>query len=99
MSSPQLQLVLWVSQPIIQAAIAVIAYRRKLHKQFPAFFTYVVAQILFFAVEFPFLRTHYYYDIFWAVMALNLVLAFKIIHEIFLEVFKPYPALKDLGAA
>ena len=99
MSSPQLQLALWISQPVIQAAIAVVVYRRKLHKQFPAFFTFVVAQIVFFAVEFPVVRTHYYYDVFWTVMALNLVLAFKIIHEIFLDIFKPYPALKDLGAA
>jgi hypothetical protein len=34
---------------------------------------------------------------YWAGAALNAVLGFKIIHEIFLDVFRPYHTLKDLG--
>ena len=41
MSSQNLLLALWVVQPVIQAAIATILYRRRLHKEFPAFFAYV----------------------------------------------------------
>jgi hypothetical protein len=37
--------------------------------------------------------------VYWAAAALNVVLSFKIIHEIFLDVFRPYPALKDFSTA
>lgn len=105
MSSPQLLLVLWVIQPIIQAAMAIILYRRKLHKEFPAFFMYVVAQIPIFCIQFFLYRFTgpgghgLYFDSYWLACALNLLLAFRIIHEIFLDIFKPYHALKDLGTA
>lgn len=109
MSSPQLELALWVSQPILQAAIATFLFRRKLHKQFRAFFAYTVAQIAFFVLSFP-LRDYpiyldaahnysLYFVVYYVSAALNVVFAFKIIHEIFLDVFRPYPALKDLGTA
>ena len=104
MSSPRLELALWVTQTIIQAAIATILYRRKLHKEFPAFFAYVVAQIPIFCVQLPVylyatLGSNIYFNVSWLAAAINLALAFRIIHEIFLDVFKPYHALRDLGTA
>jgi len=102
MASPQIRLALWVLQPALQAAIAVIVYRRKLHKEFPIFFTYALVQIALFAVQYPVSlwasRSAYFYT-FWAGAALNVVLSFKIIHEIFLDIFRPYHALRDLGTA
>ena len=101
MSGPQLELAFWVSQPVLQTAVAVVLYRRKLHKEFPAFFVYVVVQVVAFSVQFPIYLTknRYYFDVFWAGAAVNVVLAFKIIHEIFIDVLRPYPALKDFGTA
>jgi len=102
MSSPQIQLALWILQPALQAAIAVIVFRRRLHREFPIFFAYTVAQIVLFAVEYPVYRwgspSAYFYT-FWVGAALNVVLAFKIIHEIFSDIFRPYHALRDLGTA
>jgi len=102
MASPQIQLALWVSQPALQVAIAVIVYRRKLHREFPIFFAYTLVQIALFAVEYPVSRwfspSAYFYT-FWVGAAVNVVLAFKIIHEIFLDIFRPYHALRDLGTA
>jgi hypothetical protein len=101
MSSPQIQFALWVLQPALQAVIAVIIFRRKLHKDFPVFFIYTLTQIALFAVEFPvyqWFNSAYFYT-FWIAAALNVVLAFKIIHEVFLDIFHPYPALRDLGTA
>jgi hypothetical protein len=80
-----------------------------LHRQFRAFFVYTVAQIAFFVLSFP-LRDYpiyldaahnysLYFVVYYISAALNVVFAFKIIHEIFLDVFRPYPALKDLGTA
>jgi hypothetical protein len=102
MSSPQIQLALWVLQPALQAAVAVIAFRRKLHKEFPVFLTYILVQIALFAVEFPvyqYCSSSVYFYTFWIGAAVNVVLAFKIIHEIFLDIFRPYHALRDLGTA
>jgi hypothetical protein len=102
MSSPQIQLALWVVQPALQAVVAVIVFRRKLHKAFPTFLTFLIAQVAIFAVEFPVYyrgRGEVYFYVYWFANAFNLVLEFKIIHEIFLDIFRPYHALKDLGTA
>jgi hypothetical protein len=102
MSSPQIQLALWLAQPLLQAAIAVIVFRRKQHRQFPMFFAYTIFQIALFVVEYPVNRwcsdSAYFYT-FWVGAAINVVLAFKIIHEIFQDIFRPYHALRDLGTA
>jgi hypothetical protein len=100
MSSLKIQLVLWISQPILQATIVLALYRRKLHKQFPVFFIYTVAQLAFFALSFPIhTNSAIYFDVYYCSVAFNVIFAFKIIREVFLDVFHPYPALKDLGTA
>src|SRR6202140_788900 len=91
---------LWCAQPILHSALAVILWRRKLHKQFPVFFIFLLAQVVNFAVTFPIWRTgsdKIYFVLFWLGEAVNAVLGFKVIHEIFLDVFRPYHTLKDLG--
>jgi hypothetical protein len=93
-------LYLWCAQPILQSVVAVILWRRKLHKQFPVFFLFLLAQVANFAVIFPLWRTGdygLYFWPFWLGEAVNAVLGFKVIHEIFLDVFRPYHTLKDLG--
>jgi hypothetical protein len=100
-------LYLWCAQPILQSVVAVILWRRKLHKQFPVFFLFLLAQVAIFAVIFPlwfvgnynWLTGNYrlYFGLFWLGEAVNAVLGFKVIHEIFLNVFRPYHTLKDLG--
>lgn len=102
MSSPQLQLALWVPQPILLLAVAVVMFRRRLHKDFPVFFAFVLAEILIFAVEFPvheLAASNVYFYTFWIAAVVNLLFQFKIIHEIFLDILRPYHALKDLGTA
>ena len=93
-------LYLWCAQPILQSVVAVVLWRRKLHKQFPVFFLFLLAQVANFAVTFPLwlvgdFKT--YFVFFWLGEAVNAVLGFKVIHEIFLDVFRPYHTLKDLG--
>jgi hypothetical protein len=93
-------LYLWYPQPVLQSVVAVILWRRELHKQFPAFFSYLIAQVVNFAVIFPLWvrgNDNYYFGLFWLGQAVNAVLSFKVIHEIFLDVFRPYHTLKDLG--
>jgi len=91
---------LWCAQPILQSAAAVVLWHRKLYKQFPVFFLFLLVQVANFAVLFPLsLVGNYklYFGFFWLGEAINAVLSFKVIHEIFLDVFRPYHSLKDLG--
>lgn len=91
---------LWCAHPALQALVAVLMYQRKLHKLFPAFYAYIIAQIAIFAIVFPLQRSgdySAYFYAFWATNALSVVLGFKVIHEIFLDVFRPYHTLRDLG--
>jgi hypothetical protein len=93
-------LYLWCAQPILQSVVAVILWRRELHKQFPVFFLFLLVQVANFVVIFPLWRTGndtMYFWLFWLGEAVNAVLGFKVIHEIFLDVFRPYHTLKDLG--
>jgi hypothetical protein len=99
-------LCLWCAQPALQAVVAAVMWRRKLHKQFPLFFWFVVAQVAIFAVTYPlYLGASYkwyfwykrYFWAYWSGEAVNAVLSFKVIHEIFLDVFRPYHSLRDLG--
>lgn len=102
MSSPQLELILWIAQPLLLAPVAFIMYRRQQHKEFPVFFVFALAQLLIFVVEFPVYQLadfQAYFFTFWIAAVLNLILDFKIIHEIFLDIFRPYHALRDLGTA
>jgi hypothetical protein len=91
---------LWCAQPALQAAVAIVLWRRKVYRQFPIFFSFLVVQVLTFAVTYPLYRDNtykWYFWLYWTGEAVNAVLGFKVIHEIFLDVFRPFHALKDLG--
>ena len=95
------QLALWIAHPVLQLAVAAAMVRNKVRRSFPVFFAYIGFQILSFCVLFPINKwgnyTAYFY-LYWACCAVNLVLGFMIIHEVFLDVFRPYHTLKDLGS-
>ncbi|HKW17557.1 MAG TPA: hypothetical protein VJO35_08630 [Terriglobales bacterium] len=102
MASPNIELALWLVQPILLSALVAVMYRRRLHKEFPAFFAFAIAQVLIFLVEFPIYllaEYHVYFIIYWVETTVTLAFDFKIIHEIFIDIFRPYHALKDLGTA
>jgi hypothetical protein len=95
------QLVLWITHPVLQLAVAAAMYRQKLHRTSPVFFAYVVSQIASFCFLFPINKWgsyEVYFYLYWACSAVNLILGFMIIHEVFLDVFRPYHTLKDLGS-
>lgn len=102
--TPKIQLAyyaLWIAHPVLQLAVAAVMFRRKLNKVFPVFFTYILSQILIFAILFPIYLKGSYFAFFWAYWisaAVSLALGFKVIHEVFLDVFRPYHTLSDLGS-
>ena len=77
--------------------IAAFMYRRRLHKEFPYFFNYVIFQVLSFLVEFPLRNLDNYFYVYWTVRALSIVVSFAVLAEIFKDAFRPYEALRDLS--
>jgi hypothetical protein len=90
---------LWVMHPVLQTAIAVVMVRSKQYRQFKYFFAYIVAQILTFSVVFSayFLNYSTYFYASWFSTAVSAALGFQVIHEAFLDVFRPFHTLRDLG--
>jgi hypothetical protein len=90
---------LWIAQPVIQTAIAIVMFRRGQHREFKYFFAYIVALILTFTVIFPtywYSQGAYFY-VSWIATAISVALGFQVIHEAFLDVFRPFHTLRDLG--
>src|SRR5919197_3106172 len=93
--------VLWFAHPVLQGVLAGIMLRRKLHRTFPNFFSYVVFQIAVFTILYPLRDPRFYtpfYYLSWGTTAVSVILGFRVIHEIFLDVFRPYHTLRDLGS-
>ncbi len=102
--NPKVQFVyysLWIAHPVLQTVVAALLVWRKLYRKFPVFFAYILSQILIFAVLFPtYFRGSYkeFFYAYWISAVISLALGFKVIHEIFLDVFRPYHTLRDLGS-
>ena len=89
--------VLWCITPAVMAMVAVCMCRRRLHREYPYFFNYVIFQILAFLVEFPLRNWVNYFYVYWTVQALSIVVSFAVLLEIFKDAFRPYEALRDLS--
>lgn len=96
----KIQLVLWMSHPALELLVAAAVLWRGLHRKFPIFFAYLIFQLVNFGVLFPIHQYGgyglYFYS-YWVGATVSLAIGFKVIHEIFLDVFRPYHTLKDLG--
>jgi hypothetical protein len=90
---------LWIAQPVLETAIAIVMLRRGQHRTFKYFFAYLVAQVLAFAVLFPTYRYNYsaYFYVSEFATAISVALGFMVIYEAFLDVFRPFHTLRDLG--
>jgi len=90
---------LWIAQPVLQIGIAGLMYGRGLHRKSPIFFGYILSQIVTFAVVFAAYRHSYaawfYCD--WSCRAISVAFGFAVIHEVFLDVFRSFHTLRDLG--
>ena len=89
--------IFWFADPVLMTAIAAFMYRRRLHRQFPFFFNYVVFQVLSFAIEFPLRNWTNFFYVSWTTTALSVVVSFAVLLELFREAFRPYEALRDLS--
>jgi hypothetical protein len=90
---------LWIVQPVLATAIAIVMLRRGQHRTFKYFFAYIVAQILAFGVAFPTYWYNYsaYFYVSEFATAISVALGFMVIYEAFLDVFRLFHTLRDLG--
>jgi|SRR5580700_3483774 hypothetical protein len=90
---------MWFAHPVLQSVIAIVMFRRGQHRAFKYFFSYVVAQIAIFAVVYSSFRFDYSgtFYVSWIGTAIGVALGFAVIHEAFLDVFRPFHTLRDLG--
>jgi hypothetical protein len=98
---PQLENALWIATPVLQLGVAIVMLWRGMNKTFPVFFAYIVSQIGIFAIIYPIRVTgHYsaYFYSYWICAGITLIIGFMVIHEIFLDIFRPFHTLKDLGS-
>ncbi|HVP41917.1 MAG TPA: hypothetical protein VMS96_00710 [Terriglobales bacterium] len=90
--------VLWLAAPLLQLGVAVVLRRRKLDKEFPFFFKYLIFQtatnLLLFVLSFNY-RAYFY--AYWSFQTVTTALEFAIIYEIFGQLFRPYPYLRDFA--
>src|SRR5690349_13796170 len=86
-----LDLILTLIGPILTAWLVVLFVWRKLHREFPLFFLYLIASVLV-----PLVRLAFHYDylvwfkVVWSTEALYVVLALLALHESFRKVFAAF---------
>ena len=91
---------LWILHPVLQTSIAVFMVRRGQFRNFRFFFVYLISQILSFGIVFPAYIWRGYAGMFtlaWATTAISVTCGFLVIHEVFVEVFRFFHTLRDLG--
>ena len=91
---------LWSLHPILQIGIVAFMVRRGLVRQCKFFFGYIITQLAIFAVLFPayFWRSYSAaFYLYWACNAVSVAFGFLVIHEVFVDVFRLFHTLRDLG--
>src|SRR5450432_1403837 len=101
MSVRTLYFALWISQPVLQAGIAALMVWRGQYRKFPFFFGYILTQLCSFSVLFPaYLHNSQgalAFYVSWGSTAISVAFGFGVIHEIFVDVFRSFHTLLDLG--
>ena len=91
---------LWIAHPVLQTGIGIFMYRRGILRQFKFFFAYILTQIVTFAMVFPAYYWQSYSAAFylsWGFNAISVAFGFLVIHEVFVDVFRAFHTLRDLG--
>jgi len=92
--------VLWLMHPVLEMGIIGLMMQRRLLRNFRFFFAYILTQIVTFAVVFPAYVWRGYEALFllyWCCNAISVTFGFLVIHEIFVDVFRMFHTLRDLG--
>lgn len=92
---------LWMAHPLLQLGIAALMIQRGLHRKFRFFFGYLLSQAVFVAAIYTAHecgRDDVSFYLYWISIALSAALGFAVIHEVFVDVFRSFHTLRDLGS-
>jgi hypothetical protein len=91
--------VLWIAPVAVFVCLAAMMLRRKLQKEFPLFFAFVVIQVADFAIGFSayYMSQRDYFYAYWTLAALGIAISFGVLHEVFTGVFRPFADLREFG--
>jgi len=90
----------WLAGPLLQITLLVFMVRRKSHKLFPRFFSYILFQTLKSAclfVVYRYFPESYYFDAYWTGNAVSVIIAVTVMDEILHSLFKEYGGIQILG--
>ena len=90
----------WLAGPLLQITLLVFMVRRKSHKLFPRFFSYILFQTLKSAclfVVYRYFPESYYFDAYWTGNAVSVIFAVTVMDEILHSLFKDYGGIQILG--
>ena len=90
----------WLAGPLLQITLLVFMVRRKSHKLFPRFFSYILFQTLKSAclfVVYRYFPESYYFNAYWTGNAVSVIFAVTVMDEILHSLFKEYGGIQILG--
>jgi hypothetical protein len=85
--------------PVLVCLVATMV-RRKINTELPLFFAFVLfqlAELLLGALFYRMSYAHYFYA-YWTMAALEILIGFGVIYEVFTSIFRPFDGLSKLGA-
>ena len=90
---------LWIAPVPVMVCLAAMMVRRKLQKEFPLFFAFVVVQVADFAISFfTYHRSQQlYFYAYWTLAAVGILFGFGVLYEVFTAVFRPFADLREFG--
>jgi hypothetical protein len=94
---------LWIAHPVFQLGIIALILTRGLQRKFRFFFGYIVTQIVIFAISYGVLFPAYgrgssaAFYLYWFCTGVSVAFGFGVIHEVFVDVFRSFYTLRDLG--
>jgi len=90
----------WVISWIGTAVLTAFVWKKKLNRDFPIFFSFLVAETFFDLINFVLNQTapSAYYYTYWAGVAVTTCLGFFVLQEIFRHIFRPYESLRTFGS-
>ena len=89
----------WLAGPLLQITLLIFMVLRKVHKQFPRFFSYILFQTLKSACLFVAYRyfPDSYFDAYWTGNAVSVIFTVAVMDEILHSLFKEYGGIQILG--
>jgi hypothetical protein len=94
---------LWLGPQVLQGALAVVLWRRGIHKLFPFFFAYLIfgaiEQFTLYAMDVvPFGSVDAFWEAFFAGAIIEGAIKFAVIGELFFHLLQSRPAIAKLGS-